>query len=197
MTELEVPHPARAGVDCHDAPQAVANDRLRALLNAHYAFIWRQLRRLGLSSDGAEDATQRVFVIVSRRIDDIEPGRERSFIFGIARRVASDARRSANAKRESVVAEVPETTDTSPGADELIDRQRARALLDEALDAMDDDLRAVFVLFELEELSVMEIAEMLELPTGTAASRLRRAREEFKDVVKRLSARRRSRGARP
>jgi RNA polymerase sigma-70 factor, ECF subfamily len=74
--------------------------------------------------------------------------------------------------------------------EELADQKRARQLLDEALDAMDLDLRAVFVLFELEELTAPEIAALLELPVGTVSSRLRRAREEFRAIVARIRRRR-------
>ncbi|MDX2091773.1 MAG: sigma-70 family RNA polymerase sigma factor [Kofleriaceae bacterium] len=66
--------------------------------------------------------------------------------------------------------------DLAPSPAEVADRQRARAVLDRILDAMDDDLRAVFVLYELEELTMSEIANTLELTPGTVASRLRRAR---------------------
>jgi len=83
--------------------------------------------------------------------------------------------------------------DTAPHADELVERKRARALLDEALDSMEDDLRTVFVLFELEEMKTSEIADLLAIPVGTVASRLRRSRDEFQEIMKRLNARRRLR----
>ena len=198
MGELELSHPrnlteasratdARAGTD----------QRVRELLDAQYEFVWRVLRRLGLSSDQAEDAAQQVFLVASRRIGDVEDGKERSFLFGIARRTASDVRRSAEARRETSATDLPESADTSPDADELVDRRRAREMLDAVLDEMDEDLRAVFVLFELEDLGLSEIAEMLGIPRGTAASRLRRARERFHEIVKRLAARRRPEGATP
>jgi len=198
MPELELPHPGNALEAPSEADaRAGADERVRALLDAHYAFVWRILRRLGLQPDQAEDAAQQVLFVASERIADIDPGKERSFLFGVARRVASDARRTASARRETTAEELPEAVDTAPRADELVDRHRARAMLDEVLDAMDEDLRAVFVLFELEELSLTEIADMLGIPRGTVASRLRRAREEFDVIVKRVVARRDRRGATP
>ena len=74
------------------------------------------------------------------------------------------------------------------GPEGVADRERARALLDSVLDQMDDPLRTVFVLFEMEELSTAEIAAMVDVPTGTAASRLRRAREQFHAIIKRMRA---------
>jgi RNA polymerase sigma-70 factor (ECF subfamily) len=80
--------------------------------------------------------------------------------------------------------------------EDLLDRRRARALLDSILDALPLDLRAVLVLHEIDELSTSEIAEVVGVPVGTAASRLRRAREVFAERLRRLEARlNRTRGA--
>jgi RNA polymerase sigma-70 factor (ECF subfamily) len=77
--------------------------------------------------------------------------------------------------------------DPAPGPDEIVDQKRLLALLDEILAALPDDLRAVLVLYEIEELSTQEIAALLELPSGTVASRLRRAREAFARAVPRVA----------
>src|SRR5512142_2066304 len=74
------------------APSA---QRVRALVDAHFEFVWRSLRRLGLSSADADDATQEVFLVAIRRLDDIDPESERSFLYGTALRVAAVQRRSA------------------------------------------------------------------------------------------------------
>ena len=75
-----------------------------------------------------------------------------------------------------------------------MEMKQARALLDEVLDAMEEDLRVVFVLFELEGVPTEEIAAMLGLAKGTVASRLRRAREEFHAIARRVQARARHAG---
>jgi RNA polymerase sigma-70 factor (ECF subfamily) len=164
--------------------------RLRAMLAAHYDLVWRSLRRFGVRPGDVDDAAQQVFLVAARKLDVIEPGAERSFLVGTAMRVASDARRAATRRRE-VQDEDPihERRDSSPGPEELADRHRARALLDEVLDGMPLDLRAVFVLFELEELPTAEIASLVGVPVGTVASRLRRARGEFHRIAARLRAR--------
>jgi len=168
--------------------------RLRTMLAEHFDFIWRSLRRFGLSADRADDAAQQVFLIASRRLAEIKEGSERSFLFGTALRVASEARRSASRRPEIAHADVPEAADTQPAPDELLDRHRARAVLDRVLEAIDMELRVVFILFELEEMSTIQIGELLEIPVGTASSRLRRAREAFEAVVKRMKARGELRG---
>lgn len=167
---------------------ANASVRLRGMMDQHFDFIWRQLRRLGLSDDLADDGAQQVFIVASRRLAEIGVGSERSFLFGTAMRVASDARRTAVRRREVPDDDAREVVDPTPHPDELLDRQRARTLLDDVLASMELDLRAVFVLFELEEMTMAQIAKLLELAPGTVASRLRRAREDFEAAVKRRKA---------
>ena len=177
-----------------EAATPVAHDgspaRLRRIVDAQFDFIWRSLRRLGVAEHSVDDAAQQVWIVAARKLAAIPPGQERAFLFGTALRVASDARRST-ARRREVLAN-PESDgaiDLAPPADQQLDDRRARALLDEVLAAMPLELRAVFVLFELEELATADIATLLGVPVGTAASRLRRARAEFQQIVKRMRAR--------
>ena len=168
-------------------PTRVYEDaRLRAMLDAHFEFIWRSLRRLGLSDDRADDAAQQVFVVAARRLGSIMLGSEKSFLLRTAMRVASDVRRSASYRREVVHADPAAGLEGGMRPDDLLDQWRARALLDRVLHAMDLDLRSVFVLFEIEEMTTAEIAVLLEIPYGTVASRLRRAREQFQTKLARL-----------
>jgi RNA polymerase sigma-70 factor (ECF subfamily) len=157
--------------------RARSDARLRELFDAHYEFVWRSARRLGMSADKADDVAQQVFIVATRKLGAIEAGKERAFLFATAVRTVSDVRRSAPHRRE-VPGDVPEPTG-SVTVEELVDQRRARAMLDEVLDEMPLDLRTVFVLYELEELTTAEIAGLLEIPSGTVASRLRRAREAF------------------
>ncbi len=158
----------------------------RSLFEEHYEFIWRQLRRLGVHEDQVDDAAQEVFIVAARRLGDIREGAERAFLFGIARRVASDVRRSRQTR--TGLLSVPlarDAADPAPSPEQDVQRHRTQALLDAALDDMNDETREVFILFELEELSRSQIAQLLGLPEGTVASRLRRAREEFSAIVNR------------
>jgi RNA polymerase sigma-70 factor (ECF subfamily) len=169
---------------------SASDARLRTLVQDHFDFIWRSLRRLGVPHTDVDDCAQQVFWVAARKLALIAEGSERAFLFSTALRVASDARRSRVRRREvPQEEETRETHDTGPRPDEIADQKRARALLDEVLAQMSLDLRTVFVLFELEELTTQEIAALLDLPTGTVASRLRRAREEFQKLVRRLQAR--------
>jgi len=164
-------------------------DVARRLAENHYREVWSVLRRLGVY-DGLDDATQHVFLIAAQRRDAIRVESERAFVVSVAIRTAANWRRSRAAHRarhvESDVLDVPSV---APLADELLEQRRLRSLLDEALDSLAPDLRAAFVLFELEDMTHEEIAEALGIPRGTVASRLRRAREQFQAAARRLKAR--------
>ena len=166
---------------------ACADDaRLRRIVRDHHDFVWRSLRRMGVPESATEDATQQVFLVLSRKLEDVSVDSERSFLFGTVVRVASDARRAQARRREVHSAEVDERPDESPSAEAIVDEKKARAMLDDILQSMAEELRAVFVLFEIEEFQASEIAELLGIPTGTVASRLRRAREHFHAAANRL-----------
>ncbi|MEP7123379.1 MAG: sigma-70 family RNA polymerase sigma factor [Byssovorax sp.] len=170
------------------ATPAEVSARVRALVTAHFAFVWRSLVRLGVPRADAEDALQQVFLVASRKLDAIEPGREQAFLFGTALRIASRARRTHERRREVLAPEPHEQLDPAAGVDELLDLGRARAELEIILEAMPLDVRAVFVLFELEQITMAEIAAVLDVAPGTVASRLRRGRAHFQAAVKRLAS---------
>jgi len=181
--------PARA-VEIRDPAHTEAGAlRATALVREHHPLVWRTLRRLGVPRDAVDDATQEVFFTLARRIDDVETGREKSFLIGVALRVAkADRRRGARRARNEAPPLVESPSDL-PGPDELLRRARARAMLDLALEALPLDVRSVFVLYELEELTMHEVAALLEVPPGTVASRLRRARELFARSIDELRRR--------
>ena len=152
--------------------------RFRLLHGQYCHGIWRYLRRLGLTSAEADDATQQVFFVLSKRLPAVLPGSERAFAYQVASRVASDVRRGA-ARRYEVSSEGdPGSAATRP--DDLLEERRRLMLLDEILATLPPEPRQVFVLYEIEELPMKEIALILGIPPGTVASRLRRARDEFK-----------------
>jgi len=168
---------------------AVAVDRLSEMFHHHYDFVWRSVRRLGVPPDAVDDAAQEVFVVASRKLASIELGKEKAFLFGTAMRVASDSRRAAQRRRQSPTDEQVELVDGAPALDELVDQKRAREILDDLVNQLPEDTRPVFVLFELEGMTMAKIASYLDLPAGTVASRLRRGRELFAAYVARLEAR--------
>ena len=163
----------------------------RRLVEENVDFVWRMLRRLGVPEAAADDATQTVLLAASRRLDDIVAGRERAFLYGIVTNVAAHVRRSKarEAEREPREGGADDLTDDAPNAEQALDRRQARELLDQVLADLPADLREVFVLFELEEMTMAQIADLTGLPGGTVASRLRRARDAFHRAAARLRAR--------
>lgn len=173
--------PALAVEGAANRSASAGSDRLEQMFKDHHQVVWRTLRRFGLEADAAADLTQQTFLIAAERLQDIRLGSERAFLLGTAIRL----RRTASRRTQRCALE--DDMDSRPGsgssADELADRRRAVELVDKILSQMDPDLLTVFVLFELEGLSTPEIAKLLNLPLGTAASRLRRARESFRSTA--------------
>jgi RNA polymerase sigma-70 factor, ECF subfamily len=166
-----------------------ASERLRALLDEHFDFIWRNLRRLGVREAEVDDAAQEVFLVVAKKLDQVLPERERAFLLGTALRVASTFRRNTRRRSEEPGDALEQEPYLGLSPEELSQLRRARPLLQQILDGMTDEQRAVFVLNEIEELTAPAIAELLELPLGTVHSRLRSAREVFEAGTRRLLAR--------
>jgi RNA polymerase sigma-70 factor, ECF subfamily len=164
--------------------------RLTELLRAHYAGVWRTLRRLGVDAAAADDAAQETFIVLSRKLEDVHAGAERTFLLSCAVRIAANYRRTWRVNHEVVDDRaLAAEHDPHPTAEQLLDQKRLREALDELLDGWPEDIRAAFVLYELEGLSVPEISEITDTKPGTVASRLRRARELFRAGAKRLRAR--------
>jgi RNA polymerase sigma-70 factor (ECF subfamily) len=160
-------------VKADPSPAAVTFDQVFA---GHAAFAWRALRRLGVPEMDVEDVCQEVFLIVYQRLGSFEARSSvRTWLYGICLRVASDHRRRRRRVREESWASPPEES-IPPPQDGDLERRRTLATLDAALDRLDDNKRAVFVLYEFEQLTMPEIAEVVGCPLQTAYSRLHAAR---------------------
>ncbi len=191
MTQVLLASPEQTDPgEAHDASCQPGPAQLRALVQAHFDFIWRSLRGLGVPAGSVDDAAQRVFLVASRRLGDITAGSERAFLFRTAMGVAANVRRGV-ARRREVFDEgaLSRIADEAPDGERTVELKERRERLDQVLALMPEDLRTVFVLFVLEGVPGPEIAQMLGLAEGTVASRLRRAREAFHKASKRVQAR--------
>ena len=171
---------------------AAAAPSFERVFHDHAPFVWRALRRLGVHEADVEDVCQEVFLVVHRRLADFE-GRSslRTWIYGICVRSASDWRRKPHRSREAPVDPLPEPRIPAPQHEEL-ERRRAVEALDRALDRLDEAHRAVFVLYEIEGLSMNEIAEALGCPLQTGYSRLHAARRQIEATLRRSEIERRT-----
>lgn len=174
------------------APNTTAADlsaadraRLKNATVAHYDFVWRGLRRLGVRPNDVKDAAQEVFVVLSLKIGNVAEGAEKSFLFHTVTRIAANTRRRrARRSAENGVDDLDVHADPDdPNPESLADMSGRLRLLDSLLAALQPDLRAVVILCELENMTAAEAAALLQIPPGTAASRLRRARAELSSAI--------------
>lgn len=181
----EPPPPAATLAAQGTSPQLgqSARTRLERAFKDHHALVWRTVRRLGNSPEVAADVTQQAYLIAAERLTDIRPGCERSFIFTTALTLARTRHRR---ERRCELEDMDVRTAPDADRDSAARHHYARQLLDRVLANMDAELVLVFALFELEGVSTVEMAELFQVPLGTIASRLRRARELFRSEVARL-----------
>lgn len=160
----------------------------RRVYAENFDAVWRLLRALGVPAAQLDDATQDVFLVVHRRLPTFDHAAPvRHWVMGIARKVAlkvHDRHRRAQPHLALVEAEPPD-------GEELVARRDAAAIVARFLDTLEPGQREVFVLSQLEDMAVPEIAETLGIKLNTAYSRLRLARRRFERVVARHAARRR------
>jgi RNA polymerase sigma-70 factor (ECF subfamily) len=188
------PEPPQSGIKSVLVPRVTPQERARQFRLAYdenVAFVWRNLRRLGVMDRDVEDKCQEVFVVAHRRWEEfVDRGHgPRAWLFQIVLRVASDARR--HRRRHPVdpdggIALDRQSVEAPQAA--AVARKQALDLLDRALASIDMGRRAVLVLHEIEQMTAPEIARTLELPLNTVYSRLRVARIELDAELARLSS---------
>ena len=182
------------------APRAGASSDVHgpnALYSSHFAFVWRNLLRLGIPESALEDAAQDAFLVVHRRWHtyDAKWSSLESWLFGILIRVASTYRRTHRRRlswllpwQDQVHEERGISNTASPS--DAFERRQALALLDRVLASMDEKKRVIFLLVDVEELTVPQAAQVLSINVNTAYFRLRVARQCFKQTLGRLQSRR-------
>lgn len=163
------------------------DSKFEAIFVEYAPFVWRVLGRLGVQQRDLSDASQEVFIVVHRRLGDFE-GRSslRTWIYAICTRVARNFERRRRRLREHDDGNAPDLDDGTTPHSEL-ERKRSRQLLALALDELSQEQREVFVFYELEELNMTEIAELLACPPTTAYSRLHAARRSIRATFARKS----------
>jgi RNA polymerase sigma-70 factor (ECF subfamily) len=162
------------------------NTALRDVFNEHVVFVWRSLRFLGVAEADVEDLAQEVFAVVHRRLTEFE-GRStlRSWIYSICVRLVANHRRLARVRREVLLDVLPEPSQEAPEApqEEMFAQQAALAELALLLQELDPGQRQVFVLYEVEELPMKEVAATIGCPLQTAYSRLHAARRALAQAM--------------
>lgn len=162
-------------------------------VHAEYAnFVFRSLQRIGVRPPDLDDLRQEVFVVVHKRLHTFDTGGSmQAWLFGICKNIVARHRQRAYVRRETTAIPLPETSSegTEPTPEESLAAKQARAELEELLDELDLDERAVLVMFEIDEMGCEEIAEVLGVPKGTVHSRRHAARKAFEKALARRQAR--------
>jgi RNA polymerase sigma-70 factor (ECF subfamily) len=180
-----LPRDAQHNEPSEDTPRRELDQGARiAIVREHFDYVWRLLRRLGLPPADADDAAQDVFLVGLQRYEQIQSGRERAFLYGCALNKAAQFRKRRAAAVAAPEVEQGDAEALSPEA--LLDRKRAQNALDALLNVLPEEQRSVFVLFEIEQLSTLEIATLLGIAQGTVGSRLRLARARIQAEAARL-----------
>jgi RNA polymerase sigma-70 factor (ECF subfamily) len=163
-----------------------------SIYRQNFDFVWSSVRRLGVSPASMDDVVQEVFLVIHARLHTVyHPQALRSWIYGIARRTVSGYHRSRRVKEASgaALAVEPSAKPLARTPFDLVEQNDQVRLLFRLLEELDEPKREVFMMAELDELTVPEIAETLKLPLNTVYSRLRVARQAFEEALARHSAR--------
>ena len=179
--------PAVAGVGETSQPLEV-----RTIYREHGRFVWLSLQRLGIHPSDLDDVAQDVFVVVHRRLDTFDRrARISTWLFGICMRVAANYRRRRRWTHEVLSGGGEQDRPSGlAAADDVLVRREQRELAERALNRLEMAKRATFVMFEIESLSCLEIAELMNVPVGTVYSRLHSARRQLEKNLSRDLARR-------
>jgi RNA polymerase sigma-70 factor, ECF subfamily len=155
---------------------------IEALFSAYVAFVWRSLRHFGVAEADLDDQTQEVFMVVHRRLGECE-GDPRAWLYAIARRCAAAYRRRSHRRHECLVDTTPESSDTTDPATRMeVER------LNRVLESLDENKRTVLLLYEVEQMTMREVAELVNCPLPTAYARLYAARRELARSLEELEA---------
>lgn len=157
------------------------------IFREHGPYLWRALLGLGVWPGDVDDACQEVFLVVHRRLPEFDGRALGSWLYAICLRVASDYRRSARIRNEVPVEQLPEAHAPPKQVESVFTRELGERLL-AALDRLDEDRRAAFVLYEIQELPLREVADAIGCPLQTAYSRLQSARQEIRGAFERRGA---------
>lgn len=180
---------ADVGDDGTGDPQDRLSDRLSdrisdlaALYREHHDYVARVLRHVGLDPTLVDDALQEVFLVVHRRLPEFDARRSlRNWLYGIARRVASDYRRGTRKGHRPLVL-VADPSGSMPSRDGGTRMESAR-MVEQFLATLDEDKRRVFLLAEVEGMTAPEIAALEHLNVNTVYARLRAARLAFERTI--------------
>ena len=157
------------------------------IYDRYFPFVWRCLRGMGLSPTALDDAAQDVFLVVHRQLGGFRgESSAQTWLYGIARHVASNHQRRAERKQAPLEPLVSEPVHPDPGPLERAEDAEAAAFVATFLAGLDEKKRDLFILAVLEEMTIPEVATALSIPLNTAYTRLRSMRADFERALGRM-----------
>jgi RNA polymerase sigma-70 factor (ECF subfamily) len=146
---------------------------IEALVEAHYAALYRYAFRLSGFAQEAEDLTQETFCLAQKSLHQLrEENRAKSWLFSILRNAYLHRLRASKQEKQISLDGIPEIPERSPDPLPVVDS----AQLQTALDGLPEAFRTPLILYYFEEFSYKDIAEQMNVPLGTVMSRLARAK---------------------
>lgn len=170
---------------------SAAMPSFQAVYIQYFDFIWASARRLGVDAAAMDDVVQEIFIVIHSRLHTVQqPEALRSWIYGVVRRTVSNHHRSRRARAGAGTTGIEDDLQShAPTPFEVTQKNSDLELLAKLLAELDETKREVFALVELDEMTVPEVAEALDIPLNTAYSRLRAARFAFEAALARHEAR--------
>lgn len=167
----------------HGGATGSLHTRIEALFRAHIDAVYNVAYRVLWNAADAEDAVQAAFVKAFTRLDQLEDSdRARPWLLQITYREAiTIVRRRRDVPTDPT--EMPETSSTTHGPDELAIARTVADQISEALSQLREDERIAVVLRDVEELPMREVADVLEIGLSAAKMRVHRGRAELRRLL--------------
>jgi RNA polymerase sigma-70 factor (ECF subfamily) len=158
-----------------------------AIVRKYQDKVYNLCRYMLLDPQNAQDAAQDVFLKAYRALKDFRPGSSLyTWIYRIAVTTCLDYRRKSRREALRSVPLAEDLPSTEPLSESLYASKEMTQALQFALQKLPEKLRAAIVLREIEELSYEEIAGVLHTSPGTVKSRISRAREQLRHLLKKI-----------
>ena len=190
MTSARSVDPASVPVEQPAAGACAAVDDIdfTAVFRDFGAYVPGLLRRLGVAEREVEDVAQDVFTVIHRQLPGFRGDSTlKTWVCGVTLRVARSHLRLARVRKLVLGEPATEPSQAPPQLESAVLAERVR-MLQRALEELSHEQRRVFVLYELEELSMRDIARLLACPEKTAYTRLHAARQNVERAIRRRLA---------
>jgi RNA polymerase sigma-70 factor, ECF subfamily len=178
---------ARSGADVGSGQATAPLPSFEDIYKQYFDFVWSSARHLGAEKDAVDDVVQDAFIVIHSRLVTLQrPEALRSWIYGVVRRTASDhrrARRTRDSARARLGTELKWSQPPRSSPLKMAERNDELRQLENVLAELDEPKREVFVMVEILEMTVPEVARALDMPLNTAYSRLRMARQAFAEAL--------------